>query len=86
MLQFQINVAEGLGVTQTAEFEEAYRKLTEIDTIVDRLETAKKRIKNEHKCYNFWICVAFILLGVFIGFFIYWSLKQPDMSLVIRQR
>ena len=84
MLQIQIDNAENLGVTQTAEFEEAFRKLSEIATIEEKLRIGRAKIKREHRCYNFWICFSLILLGLMVWGYLYYLFKQPDMDLVIR--
>lgn len=42
MLEYQIRVAEDIGVTHTAEFEEANRKIMEMNTIEQKLYERKK--------------------------------------------
>lgn len=86
MLQFQLNCAEGLGIINTAEFREATQKMNEIKIIEDKLKISRKKIINEHRCWNFSICTMAALMLLSVCLAIYYYAKQPDMLLVIKQR
>lgn len=83
MLEYQIKVAEDLGVTHTAEFEEAYRKLAEMKTIEQKLDERVKRIKQIHRRYNWCICLAIVLLILFLCYTIHFAYRKPNITFEI---
>ena len=86
MLIFQLNCAEGLGIMNTAEYKEANQKMNEIKIIEDKLKVSRKRIINEHRCWNFVISLATIATIILVTLAVYYYAKRPDMTLVIKQR
>lgn len=86
MLEYQIKVAEDLGVTHTAEFEEAYRKYTEMTIIESKLDARLKRLQLIHKRYNWCIILSLILLILFLIYTIHYYYRKPDISFEIAQK
>ena len=86
MLEEQVKIAEDLGVSQTAEYEEANRKLMEIGIIHERLEEARKRIRKENRCINFCICLTTLLMFLMFYLAMEYGMEKPDMALANAQK
>lgn len=86
MLSYQVRAAEDLGITHTAEFEEAHRKLMEIGIIEGKLQTTREKIQTMHKRFN--CCIAFcsLLLLIFLIYAIIYALKKPDNTYELLQK
>ena len=52
MLEYQVRLAEDLGIYQTVEYEEANRKLMNLAIIEEKLEESRVRIKKDTKRLN----------------------------------
>ena len=86
MLTNQINIAKQLGVQSTKEYEEANRKLKEIEIIEDKLEDARAEIKRDTKRLNCCICFTFILFLILGYLVISYGMFEPDMKLINQQK
>lgn len=73
-------------MTQTAEFEEAYRKLAEISTIEEKLKTTRQNIKKKQKRLTICITLSVILMLAFLAFCLYYYFKKPDISFELKQK
>ena len=80
MLNYQIRVAEELGVTHTAEFEEANRKIMELNIIEDRLEKRREEIQKVTRRYICGILLLGILLIPMLVYVIYFAKKEPNVT------
>ena len=86
MLQYQVKLAEDLGVHQTVEYEEANRKLMEIGIIEEKMEEARVRIRRDTKRLNICICLTFLLLLLLFILALQFGTSEPDMTLANEQK
>ena len=86
MLEYQVRLAEDLGIYQTVEYEEANRKLMNLAIIEEKLEESRVRIKKDAKRLNWCICLIFFLLLIMFYFVIVYGTSKPDLTLSNAQK
>ena len=86
MLEYQVRLAEDLGIYQTVEYEEANRKLMNLAIIEEKLEESRVRIKKDTKRLNWCICLIFFLLLIMFYFVIVFGTSKPDLTLSNAQK
>ena len=85
MLEYQVKLAEKVGVTPTVEYQEASRKLTEIGIIQKRLEDARMRIRRDNRRLNCCICLTILLMLLMLYLAMQYGIDKADMTLAKAQ-
>ena len=71
-------------MTHTAEFEEANRKLMELNVIEEKLEITKMQIQKVTQRINWCLCITALLLLIMGLYALYYYLQKPDDSFQIK--